>query len=95
MVPSGAAVSGSERTWPVLFRREALYGFPGPWRGYQPKKDPVPLAKRQAGVRYVLVDTTDRSQWPPEEAATLAELKDQLKLRPLFDRDGVQLYAVG
>jgi uncharacterized membrane protein len=95
MIPPGAAVSGSERTWPVLFERQNLYGFPAPWRGYFPAKDPVALPQRQAGVRYVLIDTTDPNQWPGVFAKDLAELKGPLKLRPLFDRDGVQLYAVG
>jgi uncharacterized membrane protein len=95
LVPPGAAVSGTERTWPVLFDRQDLYGFPAPWQGYASKKDPVPLAQRQAAVRYILVDTSDPEQWPPTTAAALAALKDSLKLRPLFDRAGVQLYAVG
>lgn len=95
LVPPGAAVSGTERTWPVLFNRQDLYGFPAPWQGYTPKKDPVPLAQRQGAVRYILVDTSDPLQWPPSAAAALAALRGPLKLRPLYDNAGIQLYAVG
>jgi uncharacterized membrane protein len=94
MVPPRVPVTGSERTWQVLYKRQNLYGFPSPWRAYLPKRDPVPIAKRQAGVHYVLIDTRG-AQWPPYWAAALNEMRDPLHYHLVYDREGIQLYTVG
>jgi hypothetical protein len=53
----------------------------------------VPIAKRQAGVHYVLIDTRG-AQWPPYWAAALNEMRDPLHYHLVYDREGIQLYTV-
>lgn len=93
-IPDGAAVSASDRVWPLIAERRALYNFPGPWRDYPPGDDPVPLDQRRREVEYLFVDTADGAQWTPDRAAALEELTEELGARLTFDRAGILLYRL-
>lgn len=95
IIPPGAAVSGSDRVWPLIAERRALYNFPDPWQGgYRPATDPVPLERRRREVEYIFVDTADKAQWTGGRAAALDELRVGLNAQLIFDRDGILLFRL-
>lgn len=94
LIPAGADVSASDRVWPLIAERRALYNFPGPWRGYPPGDDPVPVDQRRREVEYLFVDTVDGVQWSSGRAAALGELSEELDAQLIFDREGIRLYRL-
>ena len=59
--PPDASVAASASILPLVAQRREAYFFPAPFAAYSPDlhpPDPVPLAERVAGVRYLLIDTT-------------------------------------
>jgi uncharacterized membrane protein len=61
MPPPDASVAASASILPLVAQRRSAYFFPAPFAAYSPDlhpPDPVPLAERIAGVRYLLIDTT-------------------------------------
>lgn len=94
LIPKGAAVAGSVRTWQLLTERPDLYNFPAPWEQYDrdARNDPVPLSKRKRTADWILVDTAEPVQWSPDRVDALARLVPALGFRKVFDRDGVLLY---
>ena len=94
IIPPDAAVSGTDRMWPLIAEREALYNFPGPWEGYESGKDPVALEMRRAEVDYLVVDTADGEQWDPGRAEALRRLVPELRASLVFDRAGIKVYAL-
>lgn len=94
LIPHDAAVSATDRVWPLIAERRALHNFPGPWRGDLPASDPVPLDARRRAVEYIFIDTVDQAQWTGDRAAALEELSAELDARLIFDRDGILLYRL-
>ena len=94
LIPPDAAVSGTDRMWPLIAEREALYNFPGPWEGYEGGEDPVPLEVRQAEVDYLVVDTADGEQWDPGRAEALRRLVPEIGASLVFDRAGIKVWAL-
>lgn len=94
LIPDDAAVSATDRVWPLIAERRALHNFPGPWRGDLPASDPVPLDARRRAVEYIFIDTVDKAQWTADRAAALEELRAELGARSIFDRDGILLYRL-
>ena len=94
LIPPGAAVSGTDRMWPLVSEREALYNFPSPWEGYEASNDPVPLEERREGVEYLLIDTVDQAQWYPSRADALRRLVPELGATLVFDRAGILVYEL-
>ena len=94
LIPSGAAVSGTDRMWPLVSEREALYTVPRPWEGYEASNDPVPLDVRQDEVDYLLIDTVDSAQWYPDRAEALRRLVPELGATLIFDRAGIRVYRL-
>jgi uncharacterized membrane protein len=59
--PPDASVAASASILPLVAARRSAYFFPAPFAAYAAElhpPDPVPLAERIAGVRYLLIDTT-------------------------------------
>lgn len=94
LIPPDAAVSGTDRMWPLVSERTALYNFPSPWEGYEPGNDPVPVEVRRAHVDYLLIDAVDGAQWDPGRADALRRLVPELGATLVFDRAGIQVYRL-
>jgi len=94
LIPDDAAVSATDRVWPLIAERRAVHNFPGPWGGDLPAADPVPLDARRRAVEYIFVDTVDQAQWTGDRAAALEQLRAELGTRLIFDRDGILLYRL-
>ena len=94
LIPADAAVSATDRVWPLIAERRALHNFPGPWRGDLPSSDPVPLEARRRAVEYIFIDTVDKAQWTGDRATALEELEAELDARLIFERDGILLYRL-
>ena len=95
LVPRRAAVSASTRMWPLLAERRALYNWPNPIQFYEPHRDPVPVERRLAELKWVVVDTADDEQWRFEhERARGAFLApgNTLGFVKVFDEAGIQVY---
>jgi hypothetical protein len=86
-VPDGAAVAGTERTWPRLAKRTDLYNFPAPFAGFDPPRDDRSLADRRSELRWVVVDPREGVHDGPR-AEWLAQLRAE-GWRTTYDREGV------
>ncbi|MDP9071923.1 MAG: DUF2079 domain-containing protein [Actinomycetota bacterium] len=94
LIPPDAAVSGTDRMWPLVAERRTLYNFPSPWERYEASNDPIPVEVRRAEVDYLLLDTVDRAQWDPGRAEALDRIVRQTGARLVFDRSGIRVYAL-
>lgn len=94
LIPPDAAVSGTDRMWPLVSERRALYNFPSPWERYEASNDPVPVEVRRAEVDYLLIDTVDGAQWDPSRADALRRLVPEVGATLVFDRAGIQVYRL-
>lgn len=92
-----AVVAASGSILPLVARRRAAYYFPAPFAAYgiqHGHSDPVPLAQRTAGVRYLLIDTTTI----PSElhadliSGVLQSLTSDGSFQELSDDHGVQVW---
>lgn len=89
-VPAGVPVSASLRVVPVLADREAVFTFPAPYVDDAPG-DPETLARRQAEVAWVVVDTTDRDEWGDATAEAFDGLADR-GFEPISSEAGVVVF---
>jgi uncharacterized membrane protein len=92
LVPDGAAVAGTDRTWPRLADRIDLYNFPSPYTDFAPPRDARPVADRQADLDWVVVDSRDNAGEGSERAAWVRRLREQ-GWRTVYAQHGVVVLA--
>lgn len=91
LIPKGASVSASPSVWPELADRANLYNFPMPFAFYSDDTpgDPIPLAKRQADVDWVVFDRRVVGQFPPGSEEQILNSLPARGFRKIFDRNGI------
>jgi uncharacterized membrane protein len=85
LLPERAAVSATDRIWPLVAARPRFYEFPAPFSGLPQ------LREGESVTDWIVIDTTD----PPWDAARDRALQDvvaRLRFGKVFDRDGVSVY---
>ncbi|MCU1447924.1 MAG: hypothetical protein JWP02_94 [Acidimicrobiales bacterium] len=89
IVPHTAAVSATSRVWPLVAERPAFYGFPNPWFEYHGLRDPIPLDVRLRTTQWIVVDTTDPTQWNAPLADQLGRVVAEQRFTQVFERAGI------
>ena len=95
MVPSSAPVSATSRVWRLVAGRSAFYGFPNPFLEYTPRKDPVPVAVRRQQTNWLVIDTSDPTQWNDEAAHKLDRVVAENGFTMVFERAGIVVFRRG